>query len=167
MREENKKLCDKYPFLTWHGDPLYIGYDEEHEPDYSYTWEDELPEGWRKAFCPKMWDELKAILEKADYVDKFRFVQIKEKYGTLRLYHEGVPEKIYAEVEEWEAKYDRLSEKTCIHCGKPAKYMSIGWISPWCEDCAKEINDTIVKIEDVEDFFNTSPEERKKFIVKL
>ena len=28
-------------------------------------------------------------------------------------------------------------------------------------------NDTIVKIEDVEDFFNTSPEERKKFIVKL
>ena len=167
MREENKKLCDKYPFLTWHGDPLYIGYDEKRELDYSYTWEDELPDGWRKAFCPKMWDELKAILEKADYVDKFRFVQIKEKYGTLRLYHEGVPEKIYAEVEEWEAKYDRLSEKTCIHCGKPAKYMSIGWISPWCEDCAKEINDTIVKIEDVEDFYNTSPEERKKFIVKL
>ena len=50
MREENKKLCDKYPFLTWHGDPLYIGYDEKRELDYSYTWEDELPEGWRKAF---------------------------------------------------------------------------------------------------------------------
>ena len=114
-----------------------------------------------------MWDELKAILEKADYVDKFRFVQIKEKYGTLRLYHEGVPEKIYAEVEEWEAKYDGLSEKTCIHCGKPAKYVSIGWISPWCEDCAKEIGDTIIKIEDVEDFFNALPEERKKFIVKF
>ena len=114
-----------------------------------------------------MWDELKAILEKADYVDKFRFVQIKEKYGALRLYYEGVPEKIYDEIEEWEAKYDRLSEKTCIHCGKPVKYMSIGWISPWCEDCAKEINDTIVKIEDVEDLYNTLPEERKKFIVKF
>ena len=94
-------------------------------------------------------------------------MQIKEKYGTLRLYHEGIPEKIYDEIEEWEAKYDKLSEKTCIHCGKPAKYMSIGWISPWCEDCAKEIGDTIVKIEDAEDFFNTSPEERKKFIVKF
>ena len=56
MQEENKKLCNKYPFLIWHGDPLYIGYDEKHELDYSYTWEDELPEGWRKAFCPKMWD---------------------------------------------------------------------------------------------------------------
>ena len=94
-------------------------------------------------------------------------MQIKEKYGTLRLYHEGAPEKIYAEIEEWESNYDELSEKTCIHCGKPAKYMSIGWISPWCEDCAKEINDAVVKIEDVEDFYNTPPEERKKFITKF
>ena len=39
MQEENKKLCDKYPFLAWHGDPLYMGYSEEYEPDYSYTWE--------------------------------------------------------------------------------------------------------------------------------
>ena len=62
MQEENKKLCDKYPFLVWHGDPLFVGYDEECEPDYSYTCEDELPEGWRKAFCPKMWDELKEAI---------------------------------------------------------------------------------------------------------
>ena len=41
------------------------------------------------------------------------------------------------------------------------------WISPWCEDCAKEINDTVVKIEDVEDFYNALPEERKKFVVKF
>ena len=45
--------------------------------------------------------------------------------------------------------------------------MSIGWISPWCEDCTKEINDTVIKIEDVEDFFNALPEERKKFITKF
>ena len=54
MQEENKMLCDKYPFLIWYGDPLYIGYNEEDKLDYSYTWEDELPEGWRNAFCPKM-----------------------------------------------------------------------------------------------------------------
>ena len=52
MQEENKKLCDKYPFLTWYGDPLYMGYNEEGEPDYSFTWEDEVSKGWRKAFCP-------------------------------------------------------------------------------------------------------------------
>ena len=37
MQEENKKLCDKYPFLIWHGDPLFVGYTEECEPNYSYT----------------------------------------------------------------------------------------------------------------------------------
>ena len=154
-------------FVAWYGDPLYRGYSEEGEPDYSFTWEDELPTGWKNAFCPKMWDELKEILEKHNYLDKFRFVQIKEKYGTLRLYYNGVPEEIYDEIEAWEDKYDRLSEKTCIHCGKPAKYMSIGWISPWCEDCAKEINDAVIKIENVEDFYNAPREEREKFIVKF
>ena len=70
MQEENKKLCDKYPFLNWYGDPLYMGYSEDCEPDYSYTWEDEVPEGWRKAFCPQMWDELKEaiILDIIDYL---------------------------------------------------------------------------------------------------
>ena len=165
--ELNKQKCEKYPFLKWYGNPLYAGYSEDDDPDYSFTWEDELPEGWRKAFCPQIWDELKAILEKANYVDKFRFGQIKEKYGTLRLYYDGVPEEIYAELDEWEAKYEKLSAKTCIQCGKPAKYMSIGWISPWCEDCAKEINDTVIKTEDVEAFYNTPREESSKFIVNF
>ena len=166
-KEENKKLCDKYPFLVWYSDPLYGDYDEDTEIDYTFTGEYEMPEGWRKAFCPEIWDELKAILEKADYVDKFRFVQIKEKYGTLRLYYDGVPEKIYAEIEAWESKYEDLSEKTCICCGKSAKYRSINWISPWCEDCAKKINQTVIKIEDAENFYSVKDEDRKKFIVKF
>lgn len=163
-KEENKKLCEKYPFLTWYGNPLYIGYTEEDGPDYSYTWEDELPEGWRKAFCPQMWDELKEILERHNYLDKFRFTQIKEKYGTLRLYNNGAPEEAYNEIEDWEDKYDRLSEKTCINCGKPAKYTSLGWISPWCEDCAKEINDYFIDIDDLDDYYLAPIDQRSKFI---
>ena len=124
--EENKALCEKYPFLKWYGDPLYMGYDEDHELDYHYTWEDEIPLGWRKAFCPQMWDELKEILAKADYVDKFRFVQIKEKWGQLRLYWQGAPNEIYDEVNTWEEKYLELSEEVCINCGKPSKYMTLG-----------------------------------------
>ena len=104
--EENKKLCAKYPFLAWYGDPLYMGYTEEGESDYSFTWEDEVPEGWRKAFCPQMWDELKEILEKYNYLDKFRFAQIKEKWGALRIYDNGAPEEVYDEIEAWEFKYE-------------------------------------------------------------
>ena len=152
MSEKNKELVEKYPFLSWYGNPLFKGYTEE-DISYQYTWEDELPEGWKKAFCPQMWDELKAILEKANYVNDFRFCQIKEKYGTLRLYHSGAPESIYDELEAWECKYEDLSEQICINCGKPAKYMTTGWISFFCEDCIKDYNGKAVPIEDISTFY--------------
>ncbi len=158
--EENKKLCDKYPFLAWYGDPLYKGYSEEKGPNYKFTWEDEVPEGWRKAFCPQMWDELKAILEKADYVDKFRFTQIKEKYGQLDIYYGCHPESISDELTEWEIKYLRLSRQFCIHCGKPTKYMTLGWITFVCEDCAK---DYCIEIKDLDEYYKTPLAERQKF----
>jgi len=161
--EENRAYCEKYPFLTWYGDPLYMGYSENHELDYHFTWEDELPAGWKKAFCPQIWDELKAILEKANYVDKFRFTQIKEKFGTVRLYYSGVPESIFKEICAWENKYDKLSEEVCIDCGKPAKYMTLGWITFICEDCARARQQEFLKkygsleqfipIEDIEEFY--------------
>lgn len=162
--EQNKQLCERFPFLKWYGDPLYLGY-SENTTDYSFTWEDEIPSGWRKAFCPQMWEELKSILEKADYVDKFRFAQIKEKYGTLRLYHDGVPEEIFEEICAWESKYDRLSENVCIHCGKPAKYMTLGWITFICEECAQKHKQSCIKKEDIEAFYDTPREDRKKLIV--
>ncbi len=152
--ERNKALCEKYPFLTWRGDPLYIGsYSRDREPTYEFTWEDEVPEGWRKAFCPQMWDELKAILEKADYVNEFEFVQIKEKFGTLRLYSGACPEEIYKELSDWEAKYDELSTHVCINCGKPATQMTTGWITYVCDDCAKEISGRTVPIKDLDEYY--------------
>ena len=42
--------------------------------------------------------------------------------------------------------YELLSEETCIECGKPAKYLTMGWISPYCEDCIK---DTHEKYEEI------------------
>lgn len=162
-KEKNKKLCEKYPFLKWYGDPLYMGYNED-EVDYSFTWQDEVPEGWRKAFCPQMWDELKEILERYNYLNEFRFVQIKEKYGTLRLYSGSMPEEVFNEVNKWEIKYDKLSEKVCIRCGKPAKYMSLGWISPWCEKCAKKIDQYFVDIDKVDDYYLAPRDQRGQFI---
>jgi hypothetical protein len=49
---KNKDLCDKYPFLLIK--PLYYEEDDQFQSDYSSTWEDALPEGWRKAFCPQI-----------------------------------------------------------------------------------------------------------------
>ena len=40
MSEKNKKLVEKYPFLSWYGNPLFRGYSEE-AISCQYTWEDE------------------------------------------------------------------------------------------------------------------------------
>ena len=37
-------------------------------------------------------------------------------------------------------KYTELSRHTCINCGKPAEWESMGWISPYCDDCARDMS---------------------------
>ena len=133
--EKNKKLVEKYPFLLiktdyWTGEKL-----APEEIKYTTTWFDDIPEGWAKAFGEQMCDELLEILKKADYVDKYQIVQIKEKFGGLRWYDEGVPDNIWDEYWAWIHKYETLSYKTCIICGKPATRMTTGWICPVCDDC--------------------------------
>ena len=60
IEEKNRKLCEKYPFLAWYGDPLYGGLSDT--PDYRFTWEDELEPGWQEALCPQIWDDLKEAI---------------------------------------------------------------------------------------------------------
>lgn len=161
--EENKALCEKYPFLTWYGDPLYFGYTEENGPNYDYTWEDEIPAGWRAAFCPKIWDELKAILVKYDCLKDFSFMQIKEKYGTLTMYFSGLHDKVWKKVLKWEQKYSHLSEKYCINCGRKTSFMTLGWIGFICKDCQEardreamkkyQCHDWAVPIKDLKKYY--------------
>lgn len=62
-------------------------------------------------------------------------MQIKEKYGSLRWYSNGSPNGCEYPIIN---KYEALSKRTCIVCGKSAKYISTGWISPYCEKHAPE-----------------------------
>lgn len=131
----NKELCQKYPFLVlktdyWTGREL-----SEDEIDYEHTWWDDIPTGWAKAFGEQMCDELLEILKEGDYVDDYHIIQIKEKFGGLRWYDDGVPAIIYDEYNEWLRKYEGLSYKTCINCGAPATHMTKGWIIPLCDLC--------------------------------
>ena len=102
----------------------------------SYTELDAMDAGWRKAFGIQMCKEIKAELKKHKFLYKYRITQIKEKFGGLRWYDEGIPKdsKIWDIIN----KYEGISMKTCIVCGKPATKMSTGWISPYCDDCVVE-----------------------------
>lgn len=103
---------------------------------------DLLPDGWTKTFIPKMKEELAKVL--GDYVYDFVVFQIKEKYGTMRMYWSWADRKYtsaelvdLAEISETVndiiQKYENISEKTCVVCGKTATKMTTGWIIPVCD----------------------------------
>ncbi len=89
--EYNKALVEKYPFLL----PRNRFSDEVIDDyDWLYTEMDSMPDGWRKAFGDQMLEEIKNELVKFNFLDKYRILQIKEKYGTLRWYDAGTPAPI-------------------------------------------------------------------------
>lgn len=147
IKQKNKELLEKYPWLypvsEYTGKPL-------ENYDYSFTWMDDIPLGWNIAFGKQMIEELGALLEKYNYQDEYSICQIKEKFGGLRWYDNGFPTEGYEEYKEWLDKYEELSYKTCIDCGKPAKYFTRGWITPICEDCAKEYEYTEKQLSPIE-----------------
>ena len=130
--KENKKLIKEFPFLLpknrFNG---RVSYDY----DYTYTELDDMPEGWRNTFGIEMCEKIKKCLLKADYLNKYRITQIKEKWGTLRWYDMGVPISISEEYYNIINYYEDKSMLVCLDCGKPTKYVTKGWIEYMCDDC--------------------------------
>lgn len=146
-KEENRALCERFPFLIpsnrWSGIRITEAADggffpgaPEEIPEYDYedTELDAMPAGWRKAFGEQMCQEIMDELVANDMVDNYRITQIKEKYGSLRWYDNGFTRKGYDIID----KYERLSVRTCIVCGKPATRMTRGWICPYCDECCPD-----------------------------
>lgn len=128
--DHKKWLLMEYPWLRM----------EENEEDEIHTFIDCAPGGWAK-LCEDLCAELKPLLEKVEYVDRYKLCQVKEKFGGLRWYDCGVPAPIYDEYKALIHKYEDLSCKTCCICGAPATKMSTGWISPFCDKCAEGFTD--------------------------
>ena len=118
----------RYPFLqprnVWTGKKYW---------DFNEFWC--LPRGWKKAFGKQLRNDLRKALIKDGILHDFYFTQIKEKYGTLRLYNNGEGENTSKVIRY----YENLSMCYCIMCGKPARYCTQGWIEYVCEDCFNKI----------------------------
>lgn len=100
----------------------------------TYNELDAMDEGWKRNFGIQMMDELKEQLKKENYLHKFRIMQIKEKFGGLRFYVSSASDEVYKII----SKYENMSFDICLSCGKPAEYITTGWISPYCGDCISE-----------------------------
>lgn len=97
---------------------------------------EDTPEGWWKAFGGDM---LKDFYEAWTHLDdeqkeEFSFLQVKEKFGELRIY--ACP--FTSEMNEICHKYESKSRFVCIDCGERATKVSNGWISPYCDKCAEK-----------------------------
>lgn len=130
-RRKNKLLCDRYPFLIprsiWNDKPYW-------DKKYAYTIACDFPKGWWKAFGLMLCEDLRIELSKYCYLNKFMITDIKEKFGELRIYHDGVPEG--CKVNEIIDNYSVLSRNICIDCGKPDTPMiNTGWFLPQCFNC--------------------------------
>ena len=126
----NKKLLKQYPWLQ----PRNRFTDELIPNDDNHTELDEMPEGWRIAFADEMCKEIHEVLLKTNSVNSYRVLQVKEKYGKLCWYHTFAPD----ELEPIINKYEEISKKTCIVCGRPATKIHKNWIGPLCDECVKK-----------------------------
>lgn len=132
----NKKLIEEYPFLK----PRNVATGKDIEGyDYTWTWMNEMPEGWRKVFGLDMMKELKEILVKGNCLDSFHIDDIKEKWGILHFYAGGWSKEVDEEYGEWERKYEELSMLHCLNCGKETHWTTVGWINYVCDDCARKL----------------------------
>jgi hypothetical protein len=142
-RQLRKALIEEYPYLQ----PRKAMTGEVH-PDYDYQYivgEYDLPEGWMQLFLQAC-EDIREPLEKACDLEKFRFLQVKEKYGQMRLYHTGAITEVCDIID----KYEFLSEQVCSECGKPAVAMTRGWICPYCEEHIKNFTERGELIDHIE-----------------
>ena len=173
-RIKMKRLLKKYPFLIYRniytGEKTYSGEEESENLKYNYytVWN---RTGWKKVWL----NYLKHVFYLYDNVwtedekKAFSFLQIKEKYGSLRIYTSFTDSRYNLEVIA-----EMLSEWTCISCGKTPRnkegkriiWRTTGWICPYCEKCAKkeiagnqelseEDKETLDSIKEVNDGFKT------------
>ena len=148
--EHNKQLIEKYPWLyprdMWSGEKV---------EDFDYTWTelDAMPDGWREAFGELLCEEIQAELEKFDFENEYSIAQIKEKFGSLCWYDNGIP--LNCKVHDIIENYSACSKYICIRCGELDVPCTDGWIVPVCNECIKKMN-----IKDPDDYWEQISKEQ-------
>ena len=135
IKMRNKKLIKKYPFLlprnVWTGKV-------PKDYDYTYTEYGCLSKGWKAGFGKFWLEDLREALIKTNFMDKFMFMELKEKYGQFRQYCNGAPKEVHEVIR----KYEYISEYICYQCGSPYACVvnDYGWYLPLCKDCWNKNN---------------------------
>lgn len=119
------------------------------------TWDeivDKHKDHFSNCYCgyscgPGWWPLIDGLSETIKQLDikGFEYHQIKEKFGTLRIYWAINPEtddphlrKKYELVGAMVRVLEQSSVNICEDCGKNGKAQKGGWIKTLCDECEKE-----------------------------
>jgi uncharacterized Zn-finger protein len=120
MKEElEQKLFDEFPSL----------FADRTEPETKslMCYGIEVEDGWYDVLY-RLCTRLVALKDIGD----FRFFQIKEKFGDLRIYANGTTQEAYGLIDMAEQE----SSKTCEYCGSVNDVRHTGkWIKTLCFTC--------------------------------
>lgn len=122
--ELDKKICKSFPslFRDRHGKPS----------ETCLCFGIEFNDGWYPIL-----EELCKEISKID--NTVYFTQLKEKFGTMRVYTSGASSETFNSIHDIIEKYENLSGTICEDCGKPGKVRNdLGWIRTLCQDHHKE-----------------------------
>lgn len=113
--DRQQKLFNEFPDL----------FALRHEPATTscMAWGIECGDGW--------FDLLREVCYIVQSAEDFRFTQVKEKFGGLRLYYQGG-----GDFEEGVCYMaERASYMICERCGSRGRPNDKGWISTLCDSC--------------------------------
>lgn len=112
--------------------PPYLFYDDNTPYDFTC----DVGAGW-KDLCVRTFGKIAAAYIKHNVdMSQFYVVQIKEKFGGIRIYLGGMKPSLYEDVDDIVANAEDESLTICEVCGKPGEPRRGGWIKTLCDQCA-------------------------------
>ena len=125
--------------------PPYLLNDDGTPYDFTY----DVGEGW-KDLCVRTFEKIADTYVRHDVdLSEFSLVQIKEKFGGLRIYPGGIESGLYDDVYSAICKAEDESYTICELCGNPGKPRKGSWIKTLCQEHAREYGYKIIEEETV------------------
>lgn len=109
--------------------------------DKLYTDKTQIPERIKEDVERKNFRPVKEV------IPQIQFTQIKEKFGTLRMYTNGYDDYIDGVI----AMAESMSARTCEVCGVPGRQTKGGWVQTLCVRCAKQKGEDLYSEEEGDD----------------
>jgi hypothetical protein len=101
------------------------------EPEYGafWSWLSDVGVGWHPLLA-------EAHRRVSEVWPDYTIVQVKEKWGGLRIYLAATEGNEWRDVEPILADIEARSLLTCEHCGQPGVRRQVGWIKTMCDECS-------------------------------